>query len=254
MSNVWQVLLGSLIGSVLALSGGVILLLNRRAAKTMAFYAAPFAAGTLLGAVFFDLLPDALETATSKQTILTFTVIGLISFYLLERFLHWFHHDHETHDTARPHTALFIIIGDTIHNAIDGIAIGASFLISPLTGFITSLAVAAHEVPQEVGDFSIMLKLGFSKTKAFLINLLSALTTTPVAIAVYYVGGGESFPLAQALGLTAGFFIYIAVADLIPRIHATAKPRLAEIESLLLISSVALVAIAVKIAERYISA
>lgn len=241
MANIWHVLFLALIGGVFSLIGGLILLSRRTTAEKLALIATPFAAGTLLGAAFFDLLPEALEVGP-QQAAFGWAAAGLLAFFVLERFLHWFHHHHEHPDQTfeRP-TATLIISGDTIHNAIDGVAIGAAFLVSVPTGIITTLAVAAHEIPQEIGDFGLLLKLGFKKSKVLLINIFSSLATVPLALATFALGGGEGFPLSALLAITAGFFIYIAASDLIPRIHASAQRKFIQLETVLLIAGVLLV-------------
>lgn len=250
MSNLFLVLLGSLVGSALGVLAVGLLFSHRKLAKKISFFATPFAAGTLLATAFLDLLPEGIE-AGDVENVLIWALIGLLVFFMLERFLHWFHHEHQDLDESKTHTAPLIIAGDTIHNAIDGVAIGAAFLVNPGVGFITSFAVAAHEVPQEIGDFGLLLKYGYSRMKVFVINLLSSLSTVPVALVTFVLGGGDSFPLAQLLGLTAGFFIYISVADLIPAIHAQAKKRLAIEQVVLLVAGILLIAVVSAWAHHY---
>lgn len=251
MSDIGYVILGSLIGGVLALTGGLILLSNKKAAKKLALVATPFAAGALLAAVFFDLLPEAITLAEPKL-VFSYVMVGIVLFFLLERFVHLFHHQHEGPEGSQRHTAPLIIIGDTIHNMLDGVAIGAAFLISVPVGLVTSLAVAAHEIPQEIGDFGLLLKFGYSRRKVLAINILSAFSTVPIAMIIYSIGAGDSFPLAPLLGITAGLFIYIAVADLIPRIHIAAKKRLAGMETTFLILGILLVAIVSQLTHNFI--
>lgn len=251
MSNLFLVLIGSLIGSVLAVLAVGLLLSHKGAAKSLSIIATPFAAGALLAAAFLDLLPEALDHS-SAQTAFAWALGGLIFFFVLERFLHWFHHEHQDLDEKKAHIAPLVIAGDVIHNAIDGVAIAASFLVNPGVGFITSFAVAAHEVPQEIGDFGLLLKFGYSRLKVLTINILSSLATTPVALITFALGGGESFPLGQLLGLTAGFFIYIAVADLIPSIHEHAKKRFALEQVALLVAGIVLIASVSMLADTFI--
>lgn len=251
MENILLVIAGSLIGGVLALVGGIILLSSRRSAMSLARVATPFAAGALLAAAFFDLLPEAVELGSAK-IVFTYVVVGIVAFFLLERYIHLFHHQHEGPEGGQRHTAPLVIAGDTIHNMIDGVAIGAAFLISVPVGLVTSLAVAAHEVPQEIGDFGLLLKFGYSRTRVIVINILSAFSTVPVAIITYAVGGEEAFPLSPLLGLTAGLFIYIAVADLIPRIHTSARKKLAGMETTLLILGILLVAVVSQLSHSII--
>ena len=182
MSTLIQVLLFSLIGGVFSLVGGLLLLADKKRAITLTKYATPFAAGALLAAAFMDLLREAGHRGNT-DTALSFALAGILGFFLLERFLRWFHHHHEHSDKSDP-TASLIIIGDTVHNFIDGIAIAAGFLVSPSTGIVVTLAVAAHEIPQEIGDFGLLLHKGLSRASVIKVNILSALATTVGFISV----------------------------------------------------------------------
>src|SRR3989344_6674767 len=150
MANYGHIIFYSLVGGVFSLVGGLLMLSHKKTAENLAAYATPFAAGALLAAVFMDLLKDGLEEA-SADTVLLSAMIGLVAFFFAERFLHWFHHHHQHNGHSDPAVGL-IVVGDTVHNALDGVAIAAAFLISVPTGIVTTMAVAAHEIPQEVGD------------------------------------------------------------------------------------------------------
>jgi zinc and cadmium transporter len=235
----------SLGGGLLSLLGGIFLLKHKKSSK-IADLATAFAAGALLSAAFFDLLPEALEPyieAAEPNLIppLFLTLFGILAFFLLEQSVHWFHH-HKYHDSHAPTAPIvpLLIISDTIHNAVDGIAIAAAFLVSPSTGIVTVLAVAAHEVPQEIGDFAIMLKNGVKKSKVFIINLLASFATVVAAVLFFIIGEAADISAAPVLALTAGFFIYIAVSDIIPEIHNSKNQRLQK--SVLLLIGVILVA------------
>lgn len=242
MANYFDVFLWALVGGLFSLLGGIILLSRSKLAHGLARYATPFAAGALLGAAFFDILPEAVEMGDGA-VVFRFALVGIILFFILEHYLHWFHHHHD-HDHGtfirRPTTTL-IIIGDTLHNAIDGIAIGAAFLISPPVGIATALAVAAHEIPQEIGDFGILLKNGMRRSRALFWNGISSIATVITALLTFWLGTSEHFPLIAILGLAAGMFIYIAASDLIPTIHHEAKGKFAHASLLLLILGAALV-------------
>jgi zinc and cadmium transporter len=210
------VIICSLIGGVLSLIGGVILIAVKKGQR-FAVYATAFAAGALLAAAFVDLLPEALED-NEPRTILISTMIGLVFFFLLEGAINWFHRHSHNQEKIEPIVPM-IVLGDTIHNFIDGIAIAAGFLISPVSGIIVTLAVAAHEIPQEIGDFGVLLHHGIKKPKVILINVLSALASTVSAIIFYALGTTTDISIAPLLGVVAGFFIYIAATDIIPTIH-----------------------------------
>lgn len=250
MTDYGQLIFYSLVGSVFSLIGGVVLLSRRKWANTLAKYAMPFSAGALLAAVFMDLLPDGLEQANA-ETVLTACMAGVILFFLAERFLHWFHHHHQ-HEDSDPQLNL-IIAGDTIHNALDGVAIAAAFLVSPPTGIITTLAVAAHEIPQEIGDFGLMLAKGMKRRNVLLVNLMSALATVVFAVITFALGSADRLPLGALIGLSAGFLLYIAASDIIPEIHEqTSKTKLFDWQPILLVVGVVMVGLAIKMAHHFL--
>jgi len=251
MSSLVQAILFSLIGGVFSLIGGFILLANKKRAINLAEYATPFAAGALLAAAFVDLLREAAHEG-DVETALVFTMAGILVFFLLERFLRWFHHHHEHDNKSTDPTASLVIIGDTIHNFIDGIAIAAGFLVSPSTGMVVTLAVAAHEIPQEIGDFGLLLRKGMSRSKVIWANVLSALATTVAVIIFFQFGQSFEIPLDIILGLVAGFFIYIAVSDIIPSIHENEAKKFAGWHSALLITGAIVVSLVTTNLHGYI--
>ncbi|MBP9719520.1 MAG: ZIP family metal transporter, partial [Candidatus Levybacteria bacterium] len=178
MTTLGYILVFTFIGSVGSLIGGLLLLSHQKFAMKISHFLAAFAAGTLLGAAFFDLLPEAsehVEEAGSSVDIFLWTLIGIIFFFFIERFLHWFHHHEDFHSDEHTKTTVpLIIVGDTIHNFLDGIVIALTFLVSIPLGIVTTLAVAAHEIPQEIGDFGLLLHKGLSRKKVILVNILSA--------------------------------------------------------------------------------
>lgn len=253
MNDYLQLILLSLAGGVLSLFGGLILLSRHKLADKLAEYATPFAAGALLAAVFLDLLKDGLEEA-SADTVLSATLIGMLLFFFAQRFLHWFHH-HHTHEHAHddPTTKPLIIVGDTVHNAMDGVAIAAAFLISPATGVITAIAVAAHEIPQEIGDFGLLLSKGMRRRNVLLVNMLSALATVVFAVITFALGSSEILPVGFLLGLSAGFLLYIAASDIIPGIHDKApKHKLFDWRAMMLLAGVITVGVSVELAHHFL--
>ncbi len=239
------VLFWSLIGSVFSLLGGLAMLGAKKMRRRVIDLALPFGAGAMLAAAFLDLLPEALE-ASNSESVLTWSLVGFLAFFVLERLLGWFHHHH--HDDARgerdkTHTSL-VVIGDTIHNALDGAAIGVAFLVSIPTGIVTAVAIAAHEIPQEIGDFGILLGKGMRPKRVVIVNLLSAAATVVMALVTFVVGHDSFLPLPALLALTAGMFVYVAAADIIPDIHE--KPQAtATRQALMLLLGVAVVGMAV---------
>ncbi len=251
MANYLHVIFFSLIGGVFSLIGGILLLSRKRSAQLLAKFATPFAAGALLAAAFFDLLPESLEL-TANGAAPRWVLAGIVLFFLLEHFLHWFHHHHEHEDTAHKTSIPLIIIGDSVHNLLDGIAIGAAFLINMPTGMVAALAVAAHEIPQEVGDFGLLLNTGMKPKKVLSINVASALLSTVGAVLTFWLGTHASLPLGELLAITAGFFIYIATSDLIPSIHEGVKGKVAYLAAALFIFGIVSVGAVTELAHEYI--
>lgn len=218
-------------------------------AQQLANYATPFAAGALIAAVFLDLLNEGLEN-NPASVVLVATLWGILIFFLAERFLNWFHHHHQHNSDP---TKSLIIIGDTAHNALDGIAIAAAFLISVPTGIVTAIAVAAHEIPQEIGDFGLLLSKGMSRRKVLIVNLISALATVVAAVITFSLGSTDKLPIGTLLGLSAGFLLYIAMSDLIPDLHEqTSKKRFFDLQPLLLLLGVVVVWAVIGLAHNYI--
>jgi len=211
-------------GSLLSLVGGLILLKTKKRRDLAVMLTLPFGAGALLAAAFFDLLPESFALGDPRQLLL-WTLAGFILFFVLERSASWFHH-HHAHESARIKNASqrrLIITGDLIHNAIDGIAIGAAFLVSIPTGIITAIAVSAHEIPKELGTFALLLSRGWKDRTVILANLATAAATIVAGVTVYYLGADSKLPVGPLLAVTAGFFIYVAASDIIPDIHE--QPR-----------------------------
>lgn len=248
MADYFDVLIFSLIGGLFSLVGGILLLSRQKSALVLARYGTPFAAGALLAAAFFDLLPEALENS-GNSTALRWTLFGILLFFLVEHFLHWFHHTHRHEHEDEKTVAPLIIIGDSVHNFLDGIAIGAAFLINVPTGIVTAIAVAAHEIPQEIGDFGLLLRSGYARKKVLLINAASALMSSIGALLTFWIGSVTQLPLAELLAVTAGLFIYIAASDLIPTIHE-ARGRLSYIGTGLLLIGVLVVWITTSVAHN----
>jgi zinc and cadmium transporter len=250
MSSYLQVIVFSLIGGVFSLVGGVLLLSRQQWAEKLARYATPFAAGALLAAVFLDLLHDGLAEASS-QSVLLATLCGIVVFFFAERFLRWFHHHHQ-HDRKHDPTTALIVVGDTLHNALDGVAIAAAFLISPATGVVTTVAVAAHEIPQEVGDFGLLLAKGMSRQKVLLVNFISALATTFLAVITFALGSSRHLPVGALIGISSGMLLYIAMSDIIPTLHEdVGSQRFFTLQPFLLVFGVVCVGVAIALAHRF---
>jgi len=206
--------------SVLSLVGIVTLYLKPKLLDKVLFSLVSFAAGALLATAFLDLLPEALEQNGSQ--VFVFALIGIVVFYMIETFLNWYHchfghHHHHRAHRVQPFTFLNLF-GDCVHNLLDGMIIAAAYMANIQLGITTTIAVILHEIPQELGDFGILVFGGMSRGKALFFNFLSALTAVFGALLVYFVG--VSGVLVSALiPFAAGGFIYIATADLLPELH-----------------------------------
>jgi len=229
-----QILLATFLGSVVSLGGGVLLLWREQLAKRFALTLVGFAAGSLMAASFFELIPDVLEIREVSYQSLAFALIsGILIFFLFEKFLKWYHcHDQEKCDYHTFSGA--VLFGDALHNFVDGISIALSFLLSPAAGVTTAIAVFAHEIPQEIGDFGVLLHAGYSRARVFWYNVLTALTALGGAVLGYLLPL-SSLLIGILLAFIAGSFLYIAVSDLLPELrHRTSKVEGEHILSIIL--------------------
>ncbi len=223
----------SLMGGVLSvLAAALFLLLPAGRRERLLPHLVSFAIGALLGAAFLALLPHALTSpgVTDLHLITTTVLAGLLGFFVLEKLVLWRHchaaecEIHGAEEIGHGHNhnhggATLVLIGDAVHNLVDGVLIAAAFLTDFELGVVTALAVAAHEIPQEVGDFAILLQSGFSRKKALIFNVLASLTTVVGAVVAYFALGAVQDVVPYVLAIAAASFIYVAVADLIPGLH-----------------------------------
>ena len=188
-----------------------------------------FAVGALLGAVFLEVLPSALDSGQPTSTILSVVLAGIVLFFLLEKVVLWRHSHHHGHGEDVPHahdhhrSGWMILIGDTFHNFCDGIVIAAAFLADFNLGVVTSVAIIAHEVPQEVGDFLVLLHSGFSRRQALLFNITSSLGSVVGGLVGFWALASVQHWVPYALALAAASMMYVAVADLIPGLQRKAR-------------------------------
>lgn len=207
-----------LAGSVgAALGGGVVLLLPARTRKRALPILMGYAAGTLLGAAFLGMLPRALESLAPSPAFAT-VLGGLLGFFVLEKLLLW-RHCHELDCDVHASAGPLLLLGDAMHNFIDGVVIAAAFSVSVPLGIGTSLAVIAHEVPQEIGDLAVLLHGGQTKRRAFWLNLLASLTTLPGALLGLFALEAAERATPYVLAVSAASFLYIAIADIVPSLH-----------------------------------
>jgi zinc and cadmium transporter len=206
-----------------------------------------YAVGALLGAAFLRLLPEAFAASHDAERLLAVTLAGLFGFFLLEKLALWRHaHEHGAADGPHEHmrtSGLMITVGDAIHNTVDGVAIAAAFLIDVKLGIATTLAVIVHEIPQEVGDFMILLGSGYDRRAALALNLLASLTSVVGGVAGYFVLAEVQAAVPYVLAVSAAGFIYIAVADLIPGMHRSRDARSTAWQVALIAAGVATIAL-----------
>ena len=218
MSTLTSIILASLATSIISFAGIILLVLSEARVKKLLHTALSFAVGGLLGAVFLDILPEALEMSSS-EIIFRYVIGGIFFFFIFEKLLIWYHH-HEDGGVPHEHVPAYLVsIGDLVHNAIDGIAIAVSFMVNIEVGIATTIAVLIHEVPSEIGDFLVMLNSGFTPKRAIFINFLVSLSSIVFAVATYMLGPVLEPYLPIALALVAGNFLYIAIADLMPQLQ-----------------------------------
>lgn len=236
MLILWIVLF-SLLGSVGAIiAATAFLLLREGAQKILVPCLISYATGTLLTAALLGLVPNALEAASSISVLST-VLVGIIAFFLLEKLVIWRHcHDVDcpVHGVAGP----MILIGDIFHNATDGLVIAASFLSSLPIGIAAGISIITHEIPQEVGDFAILLHGGYSKRKAFLLNVLSSSSTIPAAILAYFTLEIVTAAIPYVMAFSASSFLYIALTDLYPELHSKVGFKSALLQFLMMLAGV----------------
>ena len=244
MTLTW-IILASLAGGALSVAAAAVALVLRASWIPMLV---SFAIGTLLGAAFLEVVPHAFE-AGDAHVAASSILGGILGFFLLEKLLLW-RHSHDHGEAAEPHhhhehsrAGLMIVVGDAIHNFVDGILIAAAFLQSPELGLITAVAIVAHEIPQEVGDFLVLLNSGYSRAKAFAMNLLSSAGTLVGGVLGYFALAEFRNWEPILLGVVAASMIYVAVADLIPGLHKRPELRATAQQALLIAAGVAAIAL-----------
>jgi len=215
ITSVIIVSLISLIGIITLFTAG------KKLCKLVSFLVG-LATGALFGGAFLHMIPETFKEISNETVASIFILFGIAIFFILEKFLHWHHehHHHDKEDHIKPFGYLNLV-SDGVHNLIDGIIIAAAYMINIEVGISTTVAVILHEIPQEIGDFGLLIHAGFSKSKALLLNLLSASLSLVGVIIVLIVGNSITSITAYILAIAAGGFIYIAGSDLVPELHKT---------------------------------
>ena len=244
LSVILYTLLSVLLISLISFIGVFTLSINTKRLQKIILYLISFSAGALLGDAFIHLLPEIVEEHMFTTKISLYTLTGIAIFFVLEKFIHWQHcHLHLTEKDHIHPFAYTNLIGDGLHNFIDGIIIAASYIVSIPVGIATTIAVVLHEIPQEIGDFGVLLHAGFTKSKAILLNFASALIAILGAILTLAIGKTIENIELILVPIAAGGFIYIAASDLIPELHKETQITKSIIQLIAFILGIAVMAV-----------
>lgn len=211
-----------MVSGLASLAGGLLMIFGKKNIEKHEVILASFAAGVLMTLAVTDLLPEVFDTSSNLSLVSGAILFGILVLFLLEKTSIWWHHHHEPHIATPAITGL--IVGDTIHNFMDGVAIAAAFMTNPQLGVATAVGVALHELPQEMADFGLCLKAGLGKTKTIIVNLLSSMVAVLGGVITFTLGGVAQGVSVYLLAATAGMFLYISLADLVPELHREQKP------------------------------
>lgn len=222
------------LASVLIVSGASLvgvftLFFNQKLLKSILFLLVSLSVGTLFGDALLHLLPEAYENASNFELVSFATLSGILAFLILEKVFRW-HHSHGTLEDENEHCehehtrgvhplGKLVLVSDGLHNFLDGIIIAAGFLVSTEIGIATTIAVLLHEIPQEIGDFALLVHAGFGKAKALIFNFLSALVAVLGVFTAFYIVEGNEHYIPYVAAFAAGSFLYIAGSDLVPELH-----------------------------------
>jgi len=216
-------LISVLVVSLVSLIGIFTLSLREEILKKYVFVFISLAVGALLGDAFIHLIPEAFENSLNIILTSILVITGVLIFFILEKFLHWHHHGEDVNEEHVHPVGKLILFSDGVHNFIDGVIIGASFLINIPVGIATTIAVILHEIPQEIGDFAVLLHAGYTKARALWLNFLSAVLSIVGLLTIFILNQNQEVIVFYLLPIAAGGFIYVAVADLIPELQKTKK-------------------------------
>lgn len=242
-----------LIVSFISFIGLLFISINEKVLKNIIFVLVSFSVGALFGDAFVHLIPEAFESGISGSVISAFILLGIVIFFVLEKFIHWRHSHIEAGEVCKNHecephkegsqikpAGYVILLSDTSHNFLDGIIITASYMVSIEVGITTTIAVILHEIPQEIGQFGLLIHYGFSRFKALLFNFYSALSAVLGAIIALLLSSKIDGFTPFIISIAAGGFIYIAGSDLVPEIHKTSDPKKSTIQFISILGGIAL--------------
>lgn len=228
--------------SLLSLLGAVFITFQRKLLDSITTYLLAFSSGILLGTTFYDLVPEGYVHI--QASVYTWVIVGVVAFFVLEKFIHWHEHVEEMEEKpSKKHLAYLTLVGDGIHNLLDGAIIGVTFLTSVPLGVATTVAVIAHEIPHELGDFFLLTYGGFTNKKALWYNFLSALTAIVGTIIVFIFSRDILQFSPYLIGFAAGNFLYIAASDLIPELHEKHNVATSVAQTVCLVAGVAIIGV-----------
>lgn len=242
MSALIYALLSALAVSLVAFIGVLTLAIKDKLLNKLLIYLVSFSAGGLMGGAFFHLLPESLDQAEEPLSLFAFVLVGFCLFFVIERFLRW-HHCHDEACDSHAHLGHLNLIGDSVHNFLDGIIIVTTYVVNPGLGFVTTLTIIFHEIPQELGDFGVLLYAGFEKKKALFFNFVTALTAILGVLVGYFLLSLISGLTLFLVPVAAGGFIYIAATDLIPELQKVIKLKHSILTFLVFIAALGLMMI-----------
>lgn len=214
-----SILVITFLSGFISLIGSFFLAQKKSWPKRFILQLTSFASGVLLATSLLHLAPEAIETLDS-HLVFSIIFLSIVLFFVLERLILWHHHHDEEHCHTIHASAWFITFGDSVHNFLDGVLIAGAFLVNPALGLITAFAVAAHEIPQEIADFSVMVSGGMKRSQALILNMVSALSSMLGAVVTYFFAVSIDSLTPYIIAFSVGMFLYISLTDLIPQLHA----------------------------------
>lgn len=240
MTPTLYAVLSTILVSIVSLVGIVLLGIKTDILKKGMIYLVSFSTGAIFGSVFLHLLPEIAHAAEENESLFSYILVGILLSFVVEKFIHWRHcHNVDCHDHVHP-VGTLVLVGDAVHNVIDGILIATAYLVSIPVGIAATIAVLLHEIPQEFGNFAVLVHSGYTRKKALYLNFLSALTALLGAAVVLIFQSSFDAQIDVLLAIVAGNFLYIAGSDLIPELHRDQENTNAWLQLLAMIAGIAL--------------
>jgi len=237
-------IIGVIIVSLISLLGAFTLLIKEEKLRRVLFIMVALSVGALFGDAIIHLLPEAFENSTNPTATSLYVLVGLLMFFIMEKFLHWKHshqvEENEEHVLIIEPVGYLSLISDGLHNFIDGVVIGVSFMVSIPIGVASTVAIILHEIPQEIGDLGLLLHAGFTRGRALFYNFISALFALLGTLLALFIGPTAGNFTEITLPLAAGGFIYIAGSDLVPELHKITDPKKSAVQLLAVMTGVGL--------------